>query len=1190
MEPTRPTAPPTSIRKSTNNPRPMTARKKSDQASSLPTTRVPAPPMAYGFHGEGNIPSLIQHNSNSESNADMELAVDNRYDLELDDIVFNDLAAVTKNDGDAGNDDGMEESGDGGNEDPLNASSADAHEDDQVENDAGQVIVDINNRKPIEARSNASKSIVDSTESRGTEGTNLLTITLKTVEDPLCFEPLIIYPETHTSRPTTATLRLGKLSHRTLRNVTIQSLSTHDKSGFSRQASPPLHSQRPTRPATAVPIRTTSGTITRHELRPKTASARTGRRGSQRSGDMNPLEITLEEAPPQPNQQIGENADFEDTTPRGLRPWTAPSKPRPMGSALPYRVASARLLRKISKTDKPVVTQENCKAKVFPRKQRRLDSMQQLEKEIEEETNLDSTGLTKEQSRVVFKAVAHGEARRQAHRLAHRVDRCWPPDSTNIHLRHESLRSAGALDLERRKRKNWTGSRRLSFSASVANSRQPSFIRPQSVTSMSDLKRPSLSDINKRQSSSDLKRQSLSDLKRQSLSDLKRQSISDLKRQSISDLKRQSLSDLKRTSISDIKGHVSKPSIEIEEADNTNVSEPSSVSTSISSFDSFMFPPEFYGESQSDGLPDNEIPEFPLVPCILLSETLPEEDVTDTPRLIRRASATQSPRTSVSGQQEQPEPVTGAATLGAGPGIVVDNQGPRSRAQSMTGPGVSVPGITLDVEGASGSGSVDGAGGPPSSNFLSPAPQAGGTRRRSSSASAATATGRTEPSRQKSVTMAPELSVKPSSRRASAVQITLNDGTPAPGERRSSWASVRQSVARKSSAAIIDAVQLSQAQMNSVLHGEGMYASRWLKSENISPERQKYSRLIDVATESEGNSQKLTDVKAREARAEAEMKKVLRDLQTWVHATLDTFQESNRTYQRQLLQEHNLLPEPPAEKQDQLHINPVAEKVRHRLSNANLAISTNLGGISHRNSQVPLPPMTAQAPLNHLSSSASPPPMEFEDLLSLSPWRPVMMEKRQTKTGRIDIEKFPPEAMISRLKIHGILESSNEAADLVETRRLGGEFYDVTSASAKAKARFSLSTRIAHPSFPTLDDVKKDADTVPKSQSLRRRLKYGPWFIDPDNWNTVLKSNSVRDEQTAFTTKSSSKKSPVHALLHGMITKQRAATSLGMSKLTSVSMAGNLYCSTPALGGQPSSATPENVIGKQHEHRVHIMA
>ncbi|KAJ3106512.1 hypothetical protein HDU96_008205 [Phlyctochytrium bullatum] len=77
---------------------------------------------------------------------------------------------------------------------------------------------------------------------------------------------------------------------------------------------------------------------------------------------------------------------------------------------------------------------------------------------------------------------------------------------------------------------------------------------------------------------------------------------------------------------------------------------------------------------------------------------------------------------------------------------------------------------------------------------------------------------------------------------------------------------------------------------------------------------------------------------------------------------------------------------------------------------------------------------------------------EFEDLLALSPWKPVMLERGRDRAAILAVESDPPESMLHRIRVNGLLEATANAATAV--------YSDVTGASANPK---SSGTR--NPSF-----------------------------------------------------------------------------------------------------------------------------
>ncbi|KAI8618232.1 hypothetical protein BC830DRAFT_1109900 [Chytriomyces sp. MP71] len=74
-----------------------------------------------------------------------------------------------------------------------------------------------------------------------------------------------------------------------------------------------------------------------------------------------------------------------------------------------------------------MVTTHNCRSRVYPRKQRRLDDIATLEKQLLEKYTLKETGLVADQSEVLLKTLGNGEAMRETHRVATCGDKCWPP-------------------------------------------------------------------------------------------------------------------------------------------------------------------------------------------------------------------------------------------------------------------------------------------------------------------------------------------------------------------------------------------------------------------------------------------------------------------------------------------------------------------------------------------------------------------------------------------------------------------------------------------------------------------------------------------------------------------------------------------------------------------------------------------
>ncbi|KAJ3116884.1 hypothetical protein HK100_000936 [Physocladia obscura] len=85
----------------------------------------------------------------------------------------------------------------------------------------------------------------------------------------------------------------------------------------------------------------------------------------------------------------------------------------------PYRVAPVSVLGAVST--------ENCKSKLYPRKQRRIDEVKALEEKIICQHILDTTGLNPIQIQVLNQTLKVGEHRRTEYKKSCSANKCWPP-------------------------------------------------------------------------------------------------------------------------------------------------------------------------------------------------------------------------------------------------------------------------------------------------------------------------------------------------------------------------------------------------------------------------------------------------------------------------------------------------------------------------------------------------------------------------------------------------------------------------------------------------------------------------------------------------------------------------------------------------------------------------------------------
>ncbi|KAJ3212977.1 hypothetical protein HDU67_003469 [Dinochytrium kinnereticum] len=171
----------------------------------------------------------------------------------------------------------------------------------------------------------------------------------------------------------------------------------------------------------------------------------------------------------------------------------------------------------------------------------------------------------------------------------------------------------------------------------------------------------------------------------------------------------------------------------------------------------------------------------------------------------------------------------------------------------------------------------------------------------------------------------------------------------------------------------------------------------------------RYAHLIDDKSGLGGDP----DAQFNEdAIAEAEMRRVLRNLQNWVRSVMGE-------------------PDQPQSLPGAPNTTP-ASAFPPTSGSPNLSLSPTPGFRGHRRSPSIGEPSISASNLNSVPSMAdSLSPMvgrEFEDLLALSPWKPVMMERGRDRAAIIAIETDPPEPMLHRIRMNGLVEATVEAA------------------------------------------------------------------------------------------------------------------------------------------------------------------
>ncbi|KAJ3102331.1 hypothetical protein HDU97_000612 [Phlyctochytrium planicorne] len=174
----------------------------------------------------------------------------------------------------------------------------------------------------------------------------------------------------------------------------------------------------------------------------------------------------------------------------------------------------------------------------------------------------------------------------------------------------------------------------------------------------------------------------------------------------------------------------------------------------------------------------------------------------------------------------------------------------------------------------------------------------------------------------------------------------------------------------------------------------------------------KYSHMIDktIKPGPAGDPDAQFD---EDAIAEAEMRRVLRDLQNWV---------------RSVMGEPEVLPSGPQ--------NTPASALPPT------AATPSLFPQSAKSPLTPSPrklgsdlPSPLPGSNNSLSVVAG---REFEDLLALSPWKPVMMERGRDKAAILAVETSPPETMLNRIRMNGLVETTMAVAAAAFEKSKGG--------------------------------------------------------------------------------------------------------------------------------------------------------
>ncbi|KAJ3165296.1 hypothetical protein HK101_000255 [Irineochytrium annulatum] len=243
-----------------------------------------------------------------------------------------------------------------------------------------------------------------------------------------------------------------------------------------------------------------------------------------------------------------------------------------------------------------------------------------------------------------------------------------------------------------------------------------------------------------------------------------------------------------------------------------------------------------------------------------------------------------------------------------------------------------------------------------------------------------------------------------------------------------------------------------------------------------------------------------------DAVAEAEMRRVLRELQAWVHRVMG-----------------GPSPHPPAP-----HTTPLT-------------------------AVAPLAPDSPSSP-GTPAESASEAGREFEDLLSLSPWKPVMMDRGRPRAAILNVEEDPPEVMLGRLRMNGVVKGQGRVGGEGKGKEVGGEL-----------APFYTCTRV-DPAMPMHSSDSRLNLSLDHKQLLHaRRLKYSQWFANPEKWYELLNKALPNDTE-------------VESILAHIVERQNAETAAILGERSRSSPAGRSRSRSPegkSRGRRPSSVSKQ---------------